>query len=128
MRRLLLDTHALLWWLADDARLGPQARSLIADAHNEVCVSAASLWEISIKKALGKLTAPDGLDSIVEQEGFSKLPITLFHAEQSGALPALHRDPFDRMLVSQAQSEGLEILTWDAALSQYGVRTLDATC
>jgi PIN domain nuclease of toxin-antitoxin system len=127
VRRLLLDTHTLLWWLADDARLGPQARSLIADAHNEVCVSAASLWEISIKKALGKLTGPDGLDNIVEQEGFSKLPITLFHAEQAGALPALHRDPFDRMLVSQARSEGMEVLTRDAALAGYGVRTLDAT-
>lgn len=128
MRRLLLDTHALLWWLADDPQLGQQARSLIADDRNEVCVSAASLWEIAIKKSLGKLRAPDGMDSIVEQEGFSKLPISLFHAERAGALPPLHRDPFDRMLVSQAQSEGLDILTRDAVLGRYGVKTLDATC
>ena len=126
MRRLLLDTHALLWWLSDDARLGARARSLIADPHNEIYVSAASAWEISIKKSLGKLDAPDDLDAIVEEEGFGKLPISFFHGERAGALPPLHRDPFDRMLVAQAQAEGLDIVTGDDMLENYGVRTIDA--
>jgi PIN domain nuclease of toxin-antitoxin system len=126
MRRLLLDTHTLLWWLADDSRLGPHARALIADAGNEAWVSAATAWEISIKKALGKLEAPADIDAIVEEEGFAKLPISFFHGEQAGALPALHRDPFDRMLVAQAQAEGLELLTADEHIAAYGIRTVDA--
>lgn len=126
MRRLLLDTHTLLWWLADDPRLGAEARRLIKDARNEAHVSAASGWEIAIKRALGKLEAPGNLDAIVEEGGFRKLAITFFHGEQAGALPPLHRDPFDRMLIAQAQAEGLEIVTADGRIGAYGVRTVSA--
>ena len=126
MQRLLLDTHAFLWWLADDPALGPKARTLIADPSNPVFVSAATGWEIAIKKALGKLAAPDNLDALVESEGFSHLPVTFFHGEQAGALPARHKDPFDRMLIAQAQAEGLVIITRDEAIRSYGVRTFDA--
>lgn len=126
MKRLLLDTHVLLWWLADDAALGPRARSLIAAADNVIYVSAASIWEISIKKSLGKLQAPDGFDMIMDEEGFESLVIDAFHAEQAGALPPLHRDPFDRMLIAQAQAEGLSILTCDQNIAPYGVRLIDA--
>jgi PIN domain nuclease of toxin-antitoxin system len=126
MRRLLLDTHTFLWWLADDFRLGTRARALIADAKNQVFVSAATAWELSIKKSLGKLEAPDDLDAMVEEEGFEKLAITFFHGERAGDLPQLHRDPFDRMLVAQSQAEGLEIITADEAIPKYGVKTFDA--
>ncbi len=126
MRRLLLDTHALLWWLADDPRLGPCARDLIAEGRNEVYVSAASAWEVSIKRALGKLEAPDELGSVLEEEGFEPLPISFFHAERVGALPPIHRDPFDRILVCQAQAEGLEIVTADETIPRYGVKVVDA--
>ncbi len=126
MRRLLLDTHVLLWWLADNKSLGRQARALIAAPGNTVFVSAVSTWEISIKKARGLLQAPDDIDSIVDEEGFEKLTITLFHGERAGALPDIHRDPFDRMLIAQAQAEGLEIITGDAQIAKYGVKTIDS--
>ena len=124
MKRLLLDTHALLWWLADDANLGDYARQLIAAPENEVYVSAASVWEIAIKKALGKLVAPNDIEQIAEQQGFEPLPISLFHAERAGALPPIHRDPFDRMLVAQAQAEGLDIVSNDPSISAYGVAVI----
>ncbi len=127
MRRVLLDTHVLLWWLGDDARLGPRTRDLIADERNVVYVSAATASEASIKRALGKLSCPDNLDAIVQDEGFEQLPISFFHGETAGALPALHRDPFDRMLVAQAQAEGLEIVTDDDAIRRYAVRIIDAS-
>ncbi len=96
------------------------------DPRNHVYVSAASAWEISINKALGKLTAPDDIDVIVEERGFEKLPISLFHGDQAEALPDHHKDPFDRMLVAQAQSEGLVLVTSDEKMSRYGVRTMKA--
>lgn len=126
MRRLLLDTHAFLWWLADDPRLGGKVRGIIADPANEVFVSAATGWEIAIKAALGKLELPGPLDAVVEEEGFTHLPITFFHGEQAGSLPPHHRDPFDRMLVAQAQAEGLTVVTADSDFAAYGIRTLDA--
>jgi len=126
MKRLLLDTHAFLWWLSDDAALGANARAAIADGRNEIFVSAASVWEISIKQALGKLHAPDDLEKVVEDESFNRLPISLFHAEAAGKLPPLHHDPFDRMLVAQAQAEGLVIVTADEHIPKYGVRTMHA--
>lgn len=126
MRRLLLDTHVLMWWLADDPRLGPRARALISDSNNEAYISAASAWEISIKKTLGKLEAPEGLDVIVEEEGFIRLPISFLHGEKAGALPSLHRDPFDRMLVAQAMTENLDIVTADSRIGGYAVSTIPA--
>ena len=99
---------------------------MIGDERNEAFVSAASSWEISIKRSLGKLDAPDDLGAIVEEEGFSPLAITFFHGERAGALAPLHGDPFDRMLIAQAQAEGLEHIAADARLAEYGVRTVNA--
>ena len=127
MKRLLLDTHALLWWLSDDAQLGEETRRAISNPRNQVYISAASTWEISIKKTIGKLSAPDDMDAIVEDEGFDKLPITLFHGEQAGLLPEHHKDPFDRMLIAQAQAEGLIIVTNDKKIARYNIRKMDAT-
>ncbi|WP_048305680.1 type II toxin-antitoxin system VapC family toxin [Halomonas sp. PR-M31] len=126
MRRILLDTHAFLWWLADDPQLGTKAREIIAEPRNSIFVSAASVWEISIKKQLGKLEAPCDLKNIIEDEGFIPLTIDPFHAEQAGNLPMHHRDPFDRMLIVQSQAEGLTLMTSDAAFKHYAVRTLPA--
>lgn len=126
MRRLLLDTHAFLWWLSDDPSLGTDARQMIGEPRNQVLVSAASIWEISIKQAKGMLEAPEDLEALVEDEGFTKLPISLFHGQQAGKLPEIHRDPFDRMLIAQAQAEGLELVTADGIIPQYGVRVVSA--
>lgn len=126
MKRLLLDTHVLLWWLSDDPQLGQSARQAIADPRNDVYISAASTWEISIKRSLGKLSAPEDMDSIIDNEGFDKLPISLFHGDQAGMLPGHHKDPFDRMLIAQAQSEGLVIVTNDEKIIRYGIRIMDA--
>ena len=124
--RLLLDSHALLWWLDDSDRLGSLARQAIASPANEVIVSAASVWEIGIKRGIGKVQTPDNLSATIREEGFSELPIGLFHAEQAASLPMHHRDPFDRMLVAQAKAEGLTIVTQDNRIPPYGVRTLPA--
>ena len=126
MRRLLLDTHAFLWWLSDDPALGTDARQIIGEPRNQVMVSAASIWEISIKQTKGMLEAPEDLEVLVEHEGFSKLPISLFHGQQAAKLPDIHRDPFDRMLIAQAQAEGLELMTADNIIPQYGVRVVSA--
>ena len=124
--RLLLDTHVLLWSLADPRKLSGGTRAALADAHNDVFVSAVSGWEIAVKRALGKLEAPDDLEAGVRQQGFSPLDLTFRHAEQAGALPPRHGDPFDRMLVAQAQVEGLVVVTRDARIPLYGVRTMAA--
>ena len=124
MQRLLLDTHVLLWALDDDEGMDTAARDAIVDPRNDVFVSAASIWEISIKRSLGKLQAPDQLVSAVGESGFRELPVTFVHADQAGSLPPLHRDPFDRMLVAQAQVEGLTVVTRDSVIAKYGVRTL----
>ena len=122
----MLDTHALLWWLSGVESLGLVARGSIAEVENEVFVSAASLWEISIKRQLGKLKAPEDMEDVVSKSGFYALPFALFHAQQAGGLPIHHRDPFDRMLIAQAQAEGLSTVTVDRAFSDYGVRLIDA--
>lgn len=126
MRSILLDTHAFLWWLADDPALGTAAREMIAEPRNQIFVSAATTWEIAIKRQLGKLTAPADIEAAVEEKGFAKLPLSLFHGQQAGNLPAHHRDPFDRMLIAQAQAEGLELMTIDPVFQQYGVRLIEA--
>jgi PIN domain nuclease of toxin-antitoxin system len=123
--RLLLDTHALLWWLADEG-LTPQAQDAIADPANLIVVSAASAWEISIKKALGKLAAPDDLERQVRDGSFSPLPISIAHGVAAGQLPHHHEDPFDRMLIAQALAEGLTIVTRDKRFDDYGVALLPA--
>jgi PIN domain nuclease of toxin-antitoxin system len=117
---LLLDTHAVLWWLADQ-ELNDEARDLIASPDNLVLVSAASVWEIAIKRSLGKLRTGEDLVAAIDEAGFDPLPITFEHAEIAGALPAHHNDPFDRMLIAQAQVLGSAVVTRDAAFSAYSV-------
>ena len=124
--RLLLDTHALLWWLAGGAELSAEARAAIAEPGNQVLVSAASVWEIGIKQARGKLRAPEGLLEQIERHRFRLLPIEGAHALGAAALPPLHPDPFDRMLVAQAQAEGLCIVTRDPAIPAYAVPIIAA--
>jgi PIN domain nuclease of toxin-antitoxin system len=121
--RLLLDTNALLWWLVDKG-LTDQAREAIADPGNLVAVSAVSAWEISIKKALGKLSAPDNLEHEIQAAGFTPLPVTIAHGIAAGQLPRHHDDPFDRMLIAQAAAEGLTIVTRDKRFSDYQVTLL----
>ena len=124
--RFLVDTHVLLWWLADDPSLGDEARESISASDSSVFVSAASAWEIAIKQALGKLDAPSDLVRQIELNRFVPLPITVSHAYAAGALPRHHDDPFDRMLVTQAMAEGLILVTRDPRMGLYGVGTLAA--
>jgi PIN domain nuclease of toxin-antitoxin system len=121
MTRLLLDTHTVLWWLADDPSLSPTARDAIADPNNEPLISSASIWEIAIKRALGKLVAPDDLPDRITEQGLQWLAILPGHAWQVRGLPAHHSDPFDRILIAQALVEKLAIVTIDARFSDYGI-------
>ena len=123
MTRLLVDTHALLWWLTDDAGLSDAARAALADPANDVLVSTASVWEIAIKRALGKLQAPDDLPDHIAAQGFGWLPVAAEHAWRVRDLPPHHRDPFDRLLVAQALSERMAIISADARFGAYGVET-----
>jgi PIN domain nuclease of toxin-antitoxin system len=122
----LLDTHALLWWLSDEPALTKAARKIIGDTNNLIFVSAASAWEIATKVRLGKLpTAADlaaDFAGHLEREGFQMLAISWDHAIRAGLLPGPHRDPFDRMLVAQAQAENIPILSNEALFDTYGVR------
>lgn len=124
MAALLLDTHAVLWSIGDVDRLSSAARDAIADGATTAYVSAASIWEIAIKRQTGKLRAPDGLVTSILQASFEGLPISIAHAECAGALPLHHRDPFDRMIVAQAQSEGLTVVSRDERIAAYGVPVL----
>jgi PIN domain nuclease of toxin-antitoxin system len=124
--KLLLDTHTLIWILSDDPRLTAEAREAISDPETFVAVSPASAWEIEIKRALGKLDAPNDLLQQVADARFVPLSITLEHAVTAGALPPHHRDPFDRMLIAQALLEGLTIATRDPRFERYAVTTMAA--
>jgi PIN domain nuclease of toxin-antitoxin system len=119
--RLLLDTHVLLWALTDDPELSENVRSSIVYRKNEVFVSTASIWEISIKEAIGKLKTTENLLEFIAQARFIVLPIMANHAQLAGRLPMHHRDPFDRMLVAQAILDGLILVTKDGQLSAYQV-------
>ncbi len=121
MTRFLVDTHALLWWLTDDPALSAAARDAIADPADEPLVSSASVWEIAIKRALGKLTAPDDLMEQISDSGFASLPVAAVHAWRVRDLPLHHGDPFDRILVAQALVERLPIVTSDARFGDYDV-------
>ena len=121
---LLLDTHVLLWWLADDPRLTPAMRESIADPATSVVVSAASAWEAAIKAAVGKLGVPDGLREELVRHGFDELPVTVEDGLAAGALPRHHSDPFDRMLIAQAAGRQFVLLTADRRFSDYDVLTL----
>jgi len=124
--RLLLDTHALLWWLDGDRRLSPRARRAISNKSNTVLVSAASAWEITTKARLGKLSG--ALDvaadvaGCVASQAFTSLDITILHAQRAGGVPGEHRDPFDRILIAQAQLEDIAVVTDDEVFEEYGVR------
>ena len=126
--RALLDTHTLLWWLADDSALTRAARKIIADTKNTLVVSAASAWEIATKVRLGKLPTAASLAAdftgCLDRERFQLLSISVEHALRAGLLPGSHRDPFDRMLVAQAQAENLPILSKEALFDAYGIRRL----
>lgn len=125
-RRILIDTHVLLWWLAGSNSLGKEAYKLIEEPRNSIYVSAASFWEIAIKQQKGLLQVPDNLDSIILEEGFLPLPIKLSHGAVAGKLPLFHKDPFDRMLVAQANLENMKLMSKDGQLSQYDVRMISA--
>lgn len=124
--RLLLDTHALLWWLDGDRRLSPKARRAIATESNSILVSAASAWEITTRARLGKL--PGATDVAVDvagcvaSQGFLPLDITVLHAQRAGSLSGQHKDPFDRMLIAQGQLEDVGVVSDDEVFDAYGVR------
>jgi PIN domain nuclease of toxin-antitoxin system len=122
---LLLDTHIVLWWLADDPQLADEIKDRL-DHEPDVRVSAATVWEIAIKQALGKITGPPDLPERVRDSGFRQLPIGFAHAMAAGRLPMIHRDPFDRMLVAQARCEDLTLVTKDPHCQKYDVPILPA--
>lgn len=123
---LLLDTHTFLWWNADDPALGPVARDAIMDNDNIVFVSAATAWEIATKRVSGKLEAPGDIAGWIRGNGFTEISVDVEHAILSAELPRHHRDPFDRLLVAQACSEELTLVTSDPEIVKYDVATLDA--
>ena len=126
--KVLLDTHAFPWWITDDPRLSPRAREIIADGANVLFLSAASGWEIAIKTKLGRLRLPDKPERFIlkqlESNAIEVLPVQMSHALHVYALPDHHRDPFDRLLIAQAQLEKLPILTADPQISRYEVETI----
>lgn len=126
--RVLLDTHALLWWNLDDDRLSESVRDLIRDGRTEVVVSVASIWEVAIKAAKGKIELPQTVGAYIDERlrrnRWSTLSIDPRHALQAAALPKIHADPFDRVLVAQAQLESMPIVTMDAAITRYDVETI----
>jgi len=122
---LLLDTHVVLWWLTDDPTLSDGIKARL-DHEPDVYVSAATIWEVAIKQAIGKLMQPAGLPERIRDCGFAALPVNFEHAMAAGRLPLIHRDPFDRMLVAQAQCEDLTLVTRDARCQKYEVSVLPA--
>jgi PIN domain nuclease of toxin-antitoxin system len=124
--RILIDTHFVLWWLANDPSLGERAREAIAAPDNLIFVSAASIWEIRIKQGIGKLVLPTEFAEVLADQPFESLAITAEHAHALVDLPLLHRDPFDRLLIAQARHERLTLLSRDHIIEQYDVATLMA--
>jgi PIN domain nuclease of toxin-antitoxin system len=124
VKPLLLDTHTLLWSVGDPDHLSPSAHEVLSAGVVPAYVSAASVWEIAIKRASGKLKVPDDLWEKVAAAGFIQLSMSFEHATHAGALPPYHGDPFDRMIVAQAQIEGLVVVTSDARIAAYDVPVL----
>ena len=128
--KVLLDTHVLLWWLHDTSRLRPATRAMFAEPANELLWSAASTWELAIKVQLGKLRLDEPVHAFVmgvmAVQSLTALPVHHAHAARVAELPALHRDPFDRLLVAQAAVEGVPFVTADAQLAAYGIECLPA--
>jgi PIN domain nuclease of toxin-antitoxin system len=124
--RLILDSNALLWWIEEDGPLAGEVRAMIDDASNEVVVSAATIWELGIKQAKGRLRLPDDLLAQLDVMEIDILDVTSVHAEVAAALPRHHTDPFDRMLIAQAQHDGYTVVTADRAFAAYGVAVMSA--
>ena len=122
--KVLLDTHVLVWWLMDAKELVAQARDVIGAPTNVVFVSAVSVWELRIKEALGKVKLPSDFAEVLEAQPFEQLAMTVTHAHALRQLPLHHRDPFDRMLITQAKSDGLTLLTHDEVVGEYEVEHL----
>ena len=122
--RVLLDTHTLLWVLAGDERLSATARQIITDEANDILVSVVSAWEMAVKRALGKLRSPHDLERVIAEAGFVQRLVLFGDCERLATLPPIHRDPFDRMLLAQAQCEGLQLVTRDPWCHKYDVETL----
>jgi PIN domain nuclease of toxin-antitoxin system len=126
--RVLLDSHALIWWLMNDRRLPAKARKVIADDANEVLVSAVSAYEVVAKHRAGRLPeiGPLGVDFVAELRrfGFERLPLTMVHGQMAASLPGVHRDPFDRMLIAQALEEKLAMVSNELLFDQYGVKRI----
>jgi PIN domain nuclease of toxin-antitoxin system len=122
---LLLDSHVLLWWLSDAEDLSAEVKNRI-DTELVVCFSAVSVWELSIKESAGKLKLPDDFVEVLEGSGLIELPVRRVHGPVAGRLPAIHRDPFDRMLVAQALVEDLALVTRDQFVQRYDVQTVKA--
>lgn len=120
--RVLIDSHAFLWWSEASPVLGGAAQGALADPTNEVLISIAALWELTIKVSSGKLSLPAELETMVAREGLAVLPITFPHLRRLAGLPRMHRDPFDRMMVAQALSEGIPIASGDRIFAAYGVQ------
>jgi len=122
--RLLLDTHVFLWWLTDDPRLEARHRQAIANPDALVHVSAATLWEIAVKEALGRIEVGEEFAAEIERGDFIELPVSAGHGLAAGRLPRIHGDPFDRMLVAQAREEQLTLVSQDPTLAEYRVDLL----
>lgn len=126
--RLLIDTHVFLWWVLDDDRLSPRSRELVGDGTNEILVSAASAYEMAFKKTVGRLQLPEPaamyVSSRIRANRFVGLDVTADHALRAGTLPLIHRDPWDRVLVAQAQLEGISLITSDPAIARYDVEII----
>ncbi len=122
--KLLLDTHILIWWLSEASRLSQTEIDLITDTDNFIFVSAATAWEIVVKKMIGKLEAPDDLPAALAINNFLELPITIEHSQKLYQLPLHHNDPFDRIMIAQAISEDLTFMTRDTKISLYDIRTI----
>ena len=121
---LLLDTHVLLWWLDDNPDLSLRARTVIADGNNLAFVSAAVIWEIQIKHALGKLKIPKNFRNVLDQQGFELLDITVEHAYAVGKLPLYHRDPFDRIIVAHSKLKDYSLISKDKKINKNYFRTI----
>jgi PIN domain nuclease of toxin-antitoxin system len=122
MMKILLDTHILIWWLSDASRLSQTEIDLITDSDNFIFVSAATAWEIAVKKTIGKLESPDDLPAALAVNNFLELPITIEHSQKLYQLPLHHNDPFDRIMIAQAISEDLTFMTRDAKIALYDIR------
>lgn len=124
--RVLLDSHVVVWWALTPGRLRAETRALIASPETEVWLSAASIWELGLKIARGKLSLGDRFEEKLQADGMEELAVTIAHARGAAALPPLHADPFDRMLIAQALAEGLVLVTSDREIARYDVPVLSA--